>query len=140
MVVVPIISHLYIKVSHVLKPMIKSTIMVESFLTLRKKKKKNQVPTETPKPRTVLVQKGENNMNITMPATAASNSINPIHVQFRTFSVELKRDDENNMVPFVPCSINRKGRNFIKRVTGPIMPKLMTSLLHAKGGGRMMSS
>jgi hypothetical protein len=60
-------------VSHVLKPMIKSTIMVEL------------VPIPIPKPRMTLVQGGENDMNITMPTTTASNSINHIHIQFRTF-------------------------------------------------------
>jgi hypothetical protein len=74
-------SFIHKNVSHVLKPMIKSTIMAESFPTLRKKKKK-QVLTPAPKSRTTLVQGGENDMNITMPTTAASNSINPIHTQF----------------------------------------------------------
>jgi hypothetical protein len=110
----------------VLKPMIKSTIMVELFPTLRKKK---QVPIPTPKPRMTLVQRGENDMNITMPTTAASNSINPIHIQFGTFFVDLKRDNENNMVVVVPCPIKIKGGNFIKRVTDHIMLKLRTTLL-----------
>jgi hypothetical protein len=62
-------------VSHVLKPVIKSTIMIESFPTLRKKKKKH-VPRPTPKLRTTLVQRGEIDMNITLSSNATSNSKN----------------------------------------------------------------
>jgi hypothetical protein len=50
-------------------------------------------------------------MAIFTPTIAASNSINPIHIQFKTFDFELKRD---NMVPVVPCPIKIKGKNFIK--------------------------
>jgi hypothetical protein len=120
----------------VLKPMIISTIITESFPTLRKKKKK-QVYTLTPKLWTALVQGGENDMNITMPTAAASNSSNPIHIQFGTFSVELKRDDENNIVPVVPCLIKIKGRNFIKRVTVLLCQSLGRLCFK---GERMMSS
>jgi hypothetical protein len=57
MVVVPIISHLYINkgVSHVLKPIIKSTIMASSYTNPKAK-----VHTPTPKPRMALDQGGEN--------------------------------------------------------------------------------
>jgi hypothetical protein len=38
------------------------------------------------------------------------------------------------MIPVVPCSIKTKGRNFIKRVIGPIMPKPRTTLLQEGEG------
>jgi hypothetical protein len=69
---------------------------------------------------------GEDNMAIFTPTIAASNSINPIHIQFKTFDFELKRD---NMVPVVPCPIKIIGGYFIKRVTGPVMPKPRMTLL-----------
>jgi hypothetical protein len=122
-------SFIHKGVSHVLKLMIKSTIMAKSFPTLRKKKKK-YVPTPIPKD---LVQAGHNDMNITVPTTVASNTINHIHIEFKTFSVELMRDNENNMIPMVPSSIKIKGKNFIKRVTGPIMPKPRIALLQGRG-------
>jgi hypothetical protein len=103
-------------------------------------KKKEQVPTPTPKSRRALFQGGENDMNITIPTTASSNSINPIHIQFGTFFVELKRDNENNMVSVVPCSIKIKGRNFIKIVIGHIMSKPRTASLQGGEDDELMSS
>jgi hypothetical protein len=83
-------------VSHVLKPIIKSTIMIESFPTLRKKKK--HVPRPTPKPRTTLVQRGENDMNITLSSNATSNSKNSCkdpNVPFHSISNIAIQEDMN---------------------------------------------
>jgi hypothetical protein len=43
------------------------------------------------------------------------------------------------MVPVVPCLIKIKGRNFIKRVTGHIMPKPRMTLLQGGKHDELMT-
>jgi hypothetical protein len=72
---------------------------------------------------------GKDNIAMSVSTTTTGNSIKLIHILFRAFSIELKREDEKNMIPIVPCPIKIKGRNFIKRVASPIMPKPRMTLL-----------
>jgi len=60
-------------VHHVLKPMSESTIKAEVFASVRKKK---NVAATTPKPRTALLQEGENGVTVSASVPAASNGGN----------------------------------------------------------------
>jgi hypothetical protein len=77
--------------------MIISTIITESFPTLRKKKKK-QVHTLTPKLWTALVQGGENDMNYDEPRMAAKNNSSKL-------STTLFQEEEDNMAIPAPTSV-----------------------------------
>jgi hypothetical protein len=69
-----------------LKPMPKNAITTEVFALL---KKTNWIVELTPKPRTTLVQGGENDMGRTIPTNVArnlENSCKDPHVQFHSIS------------------------------------------------------
>jgi hypothetical protein len=71
MEVIPIIIVLHTRgVHHVLKPILESTIKVDIFPAVKKRKKDS--PMDTPKPRTALFQEGGNDETSIVMQTRAS--------------------------------------------------------------------
>jgi hypothetical protein len=86
-------------VHHVLKPMLESAIRVDVFATLKVKKKVADI---TPKPRTALLQEGENNV-ITPAAGSMANSTRDVPGMITTVcTIEAKVSDiavDNSLEP-----------------------------------------
>ena len=86
------------RVHHVLKPMSESAIKADVFASVKKKKEASK---HTPKPRTALIQEGENDVRIPAPEAAFSTSKinddgpNNSLVPFGSMSDFVKQEDIN---------------------------------------------
>ncbi|XP_066381179.1 uncharacterized protein [Miscanthus floridulus] len=83
-------------VNHVFKPIPESAIKAEVFATLKMKKKVAEI---TPKPRTALLQEGENTLNTSAKGTA--NKFSEIIIKLM---VALALEGENDIVSEATCN------------------------------------
>jgi hypothetical protein len=102
---------------------------------------KEEGPRIRSKPRMVLLKGGEDTMmTISAPTTYVVNSISPIQIWFGTLCFGVKiEDDENNMVPVVPCQIKIEGKKFVKGDDGHIITKPKMALLQGVEDDELMA-